>query len=152
MLSDVSVLYLVLLFLCLVASAFFSSAETAFVSLPRTRVKHMVSTGVGGAERVERMMAQPERLLATVLLCNNFVNVAAAALGTAVAVTIWAGDIGVLIATIVVTILLLIFAEVTPKTPSTIRLLRELNQPETRRGIGRLLQILKTLGGEAQFN
>ena len=115
-LSDVSVLYLVLLFLCLVASAFFSSAETAFVSLPRTRVKHMVSTGVGGAERVERMMEQPERLLATVLLCNNFVNVAAAALGTAVAVTIWAGDIGVLIATIVVTILLLIFAEVTPKT------------------------------------
>lgn len=42
--------------------------------------------------------------------------------------------------------------EETPKTPSTIRLLRELNQPETRRGIGRLLQILKTLGGEAQFN
>lgn len=116
MLSDISVLYLVLLFLCLVASAFFSSAETAFVSLPRTRVKHMVSTGVSGAERVERMMAQPERLLATVLLCNNFVNVAAAALGTAVAITIWAGDIGVLIATIIVTILLLIFAEVTPKT------------------------------------
>ncbi|MGB2853455.1 MAG: DUF21 domain-containing protein [Dehalococcoidia bacterium] len=105
-----------LIFLCLVASAFFSSAETAFISLPRTRVKHMVSTGVSGAERVERMMAQPERLLATVLLCNNFVNVAAAALGTAVAVTIWAGDIGVLIATIIVTILLLIFAEVTPKT------------------------------------
>ncbi len=116
MLSDASVLYLVLLFLCLVASAFFSSAETAFVSLPKTRVKHMVSTRVSGAERVERMMAQPERLLATVLLCNNFVNVAAAALGTAVAVTIWAGDIGVLIATIIVTILLLIFAEVTPKT------------------------------------
>jgi uncharacterized protein YjgD (DUF1641 family) len=42
--------------------------------------------------------------------------------------------------------------EETPKIPSTFRLLRELNQPETRRGIGRLLQILKTLGGEAQFN
>ncbi len=116
MLNDASVLYLVLLFLCLVASAFFSSAETAFVSLPRTRVKHMVSTGVSGAERVERMMEQPERLLATVLLCNNFVNVAAAALGTVLAVTIWAGDLGVLIATVVVTILLLIFAEVSPKT------------------------------------
>jgi len=115
-LNDASVLYLVLLFLCLVASAFFSSAETAFVSLPRTRVKHMVSTGVSGAERVERMMEQPERLLATVLLCNNFVNVAAAALGTVLAVTIWAGDLGVLIATVVVTILLLIFAEVSPKT------------------------------------
>jgi len=106
----------VLLFLCLVASAFFSSAETAFISLPKTRVKHMVSTEVSGAERVARMTERPERLLATVLLCNNFFNVAAAALGTAVAVSIWKGDIGILIATIVVTILLLVFAEVTPKT------------------------------------
>ena len=115
MLSGASILYLVLLFLCLVASAFFSSAETAFVSLPKTRVKHMVSTEVSGAERVARMTERPERLLATVLLCNNFFNVAAAALGTAVAVSIWKGDIGILIATIVVTILLLVFAEVTPK-------------------------------------
>jgi putative hemolysin len=76
----------------------------------------MVNTGVSGAERVARITERPERLLATVLLCNNFVNVAAAALGTVVAVSIWAGDIGVLIATIGVTILLLIFAEVTPKT------------------------------------
>jgi len=111
-----SIVFIVLFFLCLAASAFFSSAETAFISLPRTRVRHMVETGVAGAERVARMTEQPERLLATVLLCNNFVNVAAAALGTAVAVTIWEGDIGILIATIVVTILLLIFAEVTPKT------------------------------------
>ena len=116
MLSSTSILYLVLLFICLAFSAFFSSAETAFVSLPRTRVRHLVETGVAGAERVARMTERPERLLATVLLCNNFVNVAAAALGTAVAVTIWEGDIGILIATIVVTILLLIFAEVTPKT------------------------------------
>ena len=116
MLASTSVLYLVLLLLCLVASAFFSSAETAFVSLPRTRIKHLVGISASGAERVERMMERSERLLATVLLCNNFVNVAAAALGTAIAVDIWAGDIGVLVATIVVTILLLVFAEVTPKT------------------------------------
>lgn len=114
--DDASILYLVLLLLCLVASAFFSSAETVFVSLPKTRVRHMVETGVSGAERVARMTEQPERLLATVLLCNNFVNVAAAALGTAIAVSIWEGNVGVLIATIVVTILLLIFSEVTPKT------------------------------------
>lgn len=116
MLSGISILYLVLLLLCIVASAFFSSAETAFVSLPKTRIKHLVNTEVSRAERVARMTERPERLLATVLLCNNFVNVAAAALGTAVAVSIWAGDIGVLIATIAVTILLLVFAEVTPKT------------------------------------
>jgi len=114
--DEASILYIIILFLCLVASAFFSSAETVFVSLPKTRVRHMVETGVSGAERVASMTEQPEKLLATVLLCNNFVNVAAAALGTAIAVSIWEGDIGVLIATIVVTILLLIFSEVSPKT------------------------------------
>ncbi|TET38747.1 MAG: DUF21 domain-containing protein, partial [Dehalococcoidia bacterium] len=112
-------LYLVLLFLCLGASAFFSSAETAFISLPKMRVKHMVSTKVTGAERVAKMTEQPERLLATVLLCNNFVNVAAAALGTMVAVSVFGDQAGLLAATIGVTILLLIFAEVTPKTFAT---------------------------------
>ena len=116
MFDSTSLLYFVLLIICVGASAFFSSAETAFVSLPKTRLTFMVSKGVGGAERVAHIMEQPERLLATVLLCNNFVNVAAAALGTTLAVSIWEGDVGVLIATIVVTIVLLVFAEVTPKT------------------------------------
>jgi len=116
--DSTSILYLVLFFLCLVASAFFSSAETAFISLPRTRVKYLVESGVIGAGRVAKITEQPEKLLATVLLCNNLVNVAAAALGTAIAVSIWTDNenIGILVATIVVTILLLIFAEVTPKT------------------------------------
>ncbi len=116
--DSTSILYLVLFFLCLAASAFFSSAETAFISLPRTRVKHLVESGVIGAERVAKITEQPEKLLATVLLCNNLFNVAAAALGTAIAVSIWTDNenIGILVATIVVTILLLIFAEVTPKT------------------------------------
>ena len=116
--DSTSILYLVLFFLCLVASAFFSSAETAFISLPRTRVKHLVESGVIGAGRVAKITEQPEKLLATVLLCNNLVNVAAAALGTAIAVSIWTDNenIAILVATLVVTILLLIFAEVTPKT------------------------------------
>lgn len=111
-----SILYLVLFLVCVAASAFFSSAETAFVSLSKTRVIHLVETGVHGAKRVEKITEQPEKLLAAVLLGNNLVNVAAASLGTALAVSIWEGDIGILIATIVVTIILLIFAEVTPKT------------------------------------
>ena len=111
-----SVLYLVLFLICVFASAFFSSAETVFISLPKTRVKHLVETGVHGASRVEKITEEPEKLLATVLLCNNLVNVAAASLGTAIAVKIWAGNIGILISTIVVTIILLVFAEVTPKT------------------------------------
>lgn len=111
-----SIVYLVLLFICIGASAFFSSAETAFIGLSKTRLRHLVETGVHRARRVEKMMEQPEKFLATVLLCNNLVNVAAASLGTALAVSIWGGELGILIATIVVTILLLIFAEVTPKT------------------------------------
>jgi putative hemolysin len=111
-----SIIYLVLLFICVGASAFFSSAETAFIGFPKTRLRHLVESGVHGANRVEKIMERPEKFLATILLCNNLVNVAAASLGTALAVTIWKGELGILIATIVVTIILLIFAEVTPKT------------------------------------
>ncbi len=117
--DSADVLYLVLLFMCLGASAFFSSAETAFISLQRVRVKHMVETNVVGADKIAKMIERPERLLATVLLCNNFVNVAAAALGTMVAVSVFGDQAGLLAATIGVTILLLIFAEVTPKTFAT---------------------------------
>lgn len=116
---DASALYIVLLVACIITSAFFSSAETAFISLPKTKIRHMVSSNVMGADRIDRLTDRPERLLATVLLCNNFVNVAAAALGTVIAVSIWGGELGVLLSTIGVTILLLIFAEVTPKTFAT---------------------------------
>ena len=111
-------LYLILFVICLLLSAFFSGSETAFVSLQRIRLEHLVKNNVRGARRVARMIERPEKLLSTILLGNNFVNVAAAALGTAVAVSLW-GEKGVLIATIVVTILLLIFAETTPKTIAT---------------------------------
>jgi len=76
----------------------------------------MLETKVMGAEHIAKMTERPERLLATVLLCNNFVNVAAATLGTIVAVSVFGDQTGLLVATIGVTILLLIFAEVTPKT------------------------------------
>ena len=59
----VDVIYLVLLAVCLVLSAFFCSSETAFMSLQRFRVEHLASTGVKGARRVARMIERPERLL-----------------------------------------------------------------------------------------
>ena len=113
--SGIETLYLVSLLICLLLSAFFSSSETAFVALQQIKVEHMVSTGVTGAERVARMVKQPEKLLSTILLGNNFVNTAAAALATVLAVKYWPNQ-GVLIATIGVTIILLIFCETTPKT------------------------------------
>ena len=111
-------LYLILFILCLLLSAFFSSSETAFISLQRIRLEHLVSTKVKGAKRVARMIERPEKLLSTILLGNNFVNTAAAALGTMLALSI-SKEHGVLIATIGVTIILLIFAETTPKTFAT---------------------------------
>jgi len=111
-------LYLVLFIVCILLSAFFSSSETAFIAIQRIRLEHLVSTKVKGASRVARMIERPEKLLSTILLGNNLVNTAAAALGTVLAISIW-GEHGVLIATIGVTVLLLIFAETTPKTIAT---------------------------------
>jgi putative hemolysin len=117
--SGIETLYLVLLIVCLFLSAFFSSSETAFISLQKIRVQHLVDTKVRGAKRVAKMMERPEKFLSTVLLGNNLVNTAAAALATFLAIRLWGEQWGVLISTIVVTIVLLIFCETTPKTIAT---------------------------------
>jgi putative hemolysin len=114
----IGTLYLVLLILCLLLSAFFSSSETAFISLQRIRLEHLLETKVRGAKQVATMVERPEKLLSTILLGNNFVNTAAAALATFIAVSFWGAE-GILIATIIVTIILLIFCETTPKTIAT---------------------------------
>jgi putative hemolysin len=113
---SVEALYLMLLFICLVLSAFFSSSETAFISLERFRVQHMVETKVKGAKRVAKLIERPERFLSTILLGNNLVNTAAAAIATILAINIWGQDMGVVIATFGMAIILLIFAETMPKT------------------------------------
>ena len=117
--SGIEILYLALLLVCLLLSAFFSSSETAFISLQRVRVEHMVSTEVKGAKRVAGMIQRPEKFLSTILLGNNLVNTAAAVLATVLAISLWGEEYGILIATVGVTILLLIFAETTPKTIAT---------------------------------
>jgi putative hemolysin len=117
--SGIETLYLVLLIVCLFLSAFFSSSETAFISLQRIRIEHLVNTKVRGAKRVAKVMERPEKFLSTVLLGNNLVNTAAAALATFLAIRLWGEEWGVLIATILVTIVLLIFCETTPKTIAT---------------------------------
>jgi putative hemolysin len=116
--SGLDTLYVVLLIVCLILSAFFSSSETAFISLQKVRVQQLINNKVRGAKLVSKMIEQPEKLLSTILLGNNFVNTAAAALATALAIKFWPSQ-GVLIATIVVTVLLLIFSETTPKTIAT---------------------------------
>ena len=114
--EEFNIVYVILMFIGLGLSAFFSSSETAFIALQQVRIKHLEVSGVAAAERVGKVIKYPERFLSAILLGNNFVNTAVAALGTILAVSFWGRDTGVFIATIGVTILLLIFGEVTPKT------------------------------------
>ena len=109
--------WLLLAFLvCLALSAFFSSAESAFIALPKLRIRYLVESGVKGAEKLARAADKPERMLATVLLGNNLVNIAAATLGTIMAVAVWGLPWGPIIATVGVTAIILVFGEVIPKT------------------------------------
>ena len=114
--SDTEIIYLVLLIACFILSAFFSGSETAFIALEKYRVKHLVATNVKGAKRVASLLERPERLLSTILLSNNLLNTAAAVLATGLAISVWGTQPGMIIATIGVTIILLIFSETTPKT------------------------------------
>ncbi len=110
------VLYWIALVIFIILSAFFSSSETAFIALERYRIEHLVETKAKGADRVAKMLERPERFLSTILLGNNLVNTAAASLGTVLAVSYFGQERGLIFATIIVTIVLLIFAETTPKT------------------------------------
>ncbi len=116
--SGTELLYLVLFIICVILSAFFCTSETAFFSVQRVKLEHMVSTRAKGARRVARMLDRPEKFLSTVLLGTNLVNTAAAALATALVIAVLP-EHGVLIATAGVTVVLLIFAETTPKTLAT---------------------------------
>jgi putative hemolysin len=117
--SNAEIVYIVLLFLCVLLSGFFSSSEVAFVSLQRLRLRHLAETEGGAAKQVATMTEKPERLLTTILLGNNLVNTAAAALATIVAAAALSEGQAVIVATAGVTILLLIFGEVFPKTVAT---------------------------------
>ena len=110
-------LYILLLILCLVLSAFFSGSEATLLSLQRIRLQGLLHRRVPGARRVARMVEHPEQFLPTILLGNNLVNTAAAVLGTAIALA-WITSEGqaVVAATAAVTVMLLIFGEVVPKT------------------------------------
>ena len=108
---------LVLLSVCLVLSAFFSASETAFIAFPRVRLIHLVKTGKPGIGRVSSLIERPEKFLSTVLLGNNLVNTGAAALATALAISLIGSEgWGLLAATIGITLLLLVFGETLPKT------------------------------------
>lgn len=105
---------LIVLVVLLGFSAFFSGSETALMAISKLRLGHLSETMPGRAKLVERVLKRPERLIGTILLGNNLVNVAMSALATALAISIW-GQRGIVYVTVVLTLAILIFAEVTPK-------------------------------------
>lgn len=106
---------IILLVILLVMSGFFSMSETALMALSKIRIRHMVDEGVKGAKLVEKLTEDPSRLLGAILIGNNIVNIGASALATSIAVkTI--GESGVGLVTVIMTILVLIFGEITPKS------------------------------------
>jgi Mg2+/Co2+ transporter CorB len=104
-----------ILVLLLMLSGFFSSTETALMSINRYRLRHRAREGSVGARTAERLLAQPDRLIGVILVCNNFVNSAAAAIVTVISLSL-GGEAYAAIGVGIFTVVLIIFGEVAPKT------------------------------------
>lgn len=107
-------LYTALLIL-IILSGFFSSSETGLMAINRYRLKHLANSGHRGARLAQKLLTRPDRLIGLILLGNNMVNILAASIATVIAMRQF-GDNGIWISTLVMTVVVLIFAEVAPKT------------------------------------
>ncbi|MGV6853021.1 MAG: HlyC/CorC family transporter [bacterium] len=104
-----------LLALLIIISGFFSSSETALMTLNRYRLRHLVKNNHKPAIKAWKLLQKPDRLIGLILLGNNFVNILASALATVIGIRLL-GDAGIAVATVILTLIVLIFAEVAPKT------------------------------------
>lgn len=97
-------------------SAFFSASETAMMAINRYRLRHAAESGVRGAMRAQALLNQTDKLLGVILLGNNLVNIAAATLATIISIRLFGdSDLALSLATLLLTFLILVFSEVTPK-------------------------------------
>ena len=103
------------LFVLILMSGFFSGSETGITTLNRYRLRHLADSGHRGAKLASQLLERPDRLIGLILLGNNFVNIFASALATIFFMRIL-GEAGIAVATLVLTVVILIFAEVLPKT------------------------------------
>ena len=99
----------------ILASAFFSSAETSMMAINRYRLKSLSSKDNTQAKRTEKLLGDLDHLIGTILLGNNFVNIFASSIATVLAIKLW-GEGSIVYASILLTFVILIFAETTPKT------------------------------------
>ncbi|NCN44456.1 MAG: magnesium/cobalt efflux protein [Piscirickettsiaceae bacterium CG_4_9_14_3_um_filter_43_564] len=110
----ISVLFIIL-GLMVILSALFSSSETGMMALNKYRLKHKVKQGHKGAIKAQKLLKKPDRLLGVILLGNNFVNIFASSIATIIAMRLM-GEAGIALAAGILTLVILIFAEVAPKT------------------------------------
>jgi Mg2+/Co2+ transporter CorB len=116
-LSDLPIGFLFLLLgILIVLSAFFSGSETALMTLNRYRLRHLVKKGHRGANLAHRLLQRPDRLIGVILLGNNFVNILASSVATVIAIRLVGGDAAIAWSAGLLTVVILIFSEVTPKT------------------------------------
>lgn len=114
--EQVSITTLIIILIVMVlASAYFSASETGMMTINRYRLRHRAKQGDTAALRVERLLKHPERLISLVLIGNNIINILASALATIIGMRLH-GDLGVALSTGILTFVILIFAEVLPKT------------------------------------
>ena len=111
-------LYIVLLVLILL-SGFFSSSETGLMAINKYRLRHLANKGHRGAKLAQTLLRKPDRLIGLILLGNNLVNILAAAIATVIGIRLF-GTNGVWIASLALTVVILIFAEVAPKTVAAV--------------------------------
>lgn len=114
-LSSLFIALAILLFL----SAFFSSSETGLMSLNRYKMRNLAKQGNRGAKQAEKLLEKTDILLSLILICNNLVNIAASAIATMIGMQ-FSGEAGVAIATGLLTFVMLVFAEILPKTIAAI--------------------------------
>jgi Mg2+/Co2+ transporter CorB len=103
------------LFVLILLSGFFSSSETGLMAINKYRLKHLANGGHRGARLAQKLLTRPDRLIGLILLGNNMVNILAASIATIIAIRLF-GDSGIWVSTLVMTVIVLIFAEVAPKT------------------------------------
>ncbi|TDJ65745.1 MAG: HlyC/CorC family transporter [Proteobacteria bacterium] len=114
--TPVSTLVLIAALVLLIGmSAYFSGSETAMMSLNRYRLRHLVGQDHAGAKRADKLLSRPDRLIGLILLGNNFVNILATQIATILTLQ-YLGQDGLIVTTVVLTAVILIFAEVLPKT------------------------------------
>lgn len=104
-----------ILIVLILLSAFFSGSETGLVSLNRYRLRHLSKENHPGAQRAGRLLERPDRLIGLILLGNNFVNILASSIATIIGLRLL-GEVGIAVAAALLTLIILIFAEVAPKT------------------------------------